>query len=59
MGEERRVTSKVYCEKCDTLFGSRREYDRHSERHSAGMACESCPIDTLVSKIARLFKGNA
>ena len=48
--------SKVYCEECDTVFNSRYDYDKHRERHSGGMACESCPIDAVVSKLARLFK---
>lgn len=48
--------SKVYCDRCDAVFGSRSEYERHLERHSGGGACEACPLDTAVSKIAGLFK---
>lgn len=56
MSEDRNSASKVYCEKCDTVFSSRRDYDRHYQKHSGGVACESCPIDSLVSRVARLFR---
>jgi len=51
-----RGASKVYCDRCDAVFGSRPEYERHLERHSGGGSCEACPLDTAVSKIAGLFK---
>ena len=55
--EKRGNVSKVYCEKCDIVFDSRSEFDKHFERHS-GVVCESCPIDTAISKIFGFFKKN-
>jgi uncharacterized C2H2 Zn-finger protein len=54
--EERSNVSKVYCDKCDIVFDSQDEFDKHNEKHSGVMASESCPIDTMISKFARLFK---
>ena len=53
--EKRSNVSKVYCEKCDTVFNSRSEFEKHLEKHS-GVVCESCPIDTAISKIVGFFK---
>lgn len=56
MGDSSRDdVQKVYCERCDMVFGSRSEFDRHFDEHS-GSVCESCPIDTAISKILGLFK---
>lgn len=53
--------AKVYCERCDAVFPSRAEYERHLGRHAAGGAggggCEECPLDTAISKIIGLFRG--
>lgn len=46
---------KVYCDRCDTVFNSRPEYESHLGRHS-GVPCEACPIDTALSRVARLFR---
>lgn len=46
---------KVYCEECDTVFGSRPEFERHRGRHG-GAASESCPLDSAISRIMRLFR---
>ena len=48
--------SKVYCEKCDSVFDSQQKYDEHYSKHSSGVSCESCPLDMAVEKILSLFK---
>lgn len=48
--------SKIYCEKCDTVFDSKKKYDVHSSKHSSSVSCDSCPIDVAVEKIVNLFK---
>ena len=48
--------SKIYCEKCDTVFDSKKKYEAHSFKHSSGVSCESCPLDIAVEKIVNLFK---
>lgn len=48
--------SKVYCERCDVVFDSRVEYEKHYDKHTGGVVYESCPLDTAVSKILGLFK---
>ena len=48
--------SKVYCEKCNIVFDSRAEYEKHYDKHTGGVVCESCPLDTAVSKILSLFR---
>jgi uncharacterized C2H2 Zn-finger protein len=48
--------TKVYCEKCNIVFDSRTEYDKHYDKHSGGMICESCPLDTAISKLIGFFK---
>ena len=58
---ERGGVSKVYCDRCDAVFGSRPEYERHLERHSGGSGgggspCDECPLDTAISKVLGLFK---
>ncbi|MCY4252572.1 MAG: hypothetical protein OXU86_06215 [Thaumarchaeota archaeon] len=45
---------KIYCERCDRVFGSRPEYERHAERHAGGG--ESCPIDSAISRIIGAFR---
>jgi len=48
--------SKIYCEKCNEVFNSKQQYDKHSSRHSSGLSSQSCPIDTVLGKIVGLFK---
>ena len=48
--------SKIYCEKCNTVFASREKYDAHYSKHSSNVYCESCPIDMVLGKIFGLFK---
>ena len=48
--------SKIYCDKCDSVFGSRKKYEEHYSKHASGVSCESCPIDMVVDKILSLFK---
>ncbi len=55
--EKRNNISKVYCEKCDMVFGSRSEFEKHFDTHS-GTMCESCPLDTAISKLLGFFKKN-
>lgn len=43
---------KVYCDRCDSVFESRVEFDRHASRHIYGVMQEVCPIDTALSKLA-------
>jgi len=53
-GKKENVT-KVYCDKCDSIFESKAKYDEHYREH-LGILCESCPIDTVMHKIMNLFK---
>ena len=48
--------TKVYCEKCDLIFNSRKQFEKHLDGHSSNIACEICPIDVAVSKFVNLFK---
>ena len=48
--------TKVYCSRCDSVFESREKFEKHLERHNTGVSCESCPIDTAISKLVNLFK---
>jgi RNase P subunit RPR2 len=48
--------SKIYCEKCDTVFYSKKKYEAHYSKHSSGVSCDSCPLDIAVEKIVNLFK---
>ncbi|MDH5463495.1 MAG: hypothetical protein OEY17_04635 [Nitrosopumilus sp.] len=50
-----RVT-KVYCEKCDLVFKSREKFEKHLVGHSSTVACEVCPVDTVIAKFFDLFK---
>ena len=49
-------TSKIYCEKCDSIFESRKKFEQHLSKHSSGINCESCPIDIVMDKLMNLFK---
>ena len=48
--------AKVYCEKCDLVFESREKFEKHFDRHSSNIACETCPVDTAIAKFVNLFK---
>lgn len=48
--------SKIYCEKCNEVFSSKNQFDKHFVRHSSGISSQSCPIDTVLGKILGLFK---
>lgn len=48
--------AKVYCTKCDLIFESREKFEKHFDRHSSSVACEVCPIDTVISKFVNIFK---
>jgi len=48
-------TTKIYCEKCDSVFESREKFEKHYEKHS-GVSCEACPLDVAISKLIGLFK---
>ncbi len=48
--------TKVYCTRCDFVFESRAKFEKHLEKHSSNISCEVCPIDTVLSKFASLFK---
>ena len=48
--------SKVYCARCNAVFGSRSEYERHLDRHArGGPQGEACPLDTAVSRLLGIF----
>lgn len=47
--------TKVYCTKCDSVFESRKKFEKHLDEHT-GVSCEVCPIDTAISKFTGLFK---
>ncbi len=51
--DEGENATKVYCEKCDSVFGSKAEYERHFDSHTV---CESCPIDTVIGRIVGFFR---
>ena len=48
---------KVYCEQCDLVFDSREKFEKHFDRHSSNVSCDTCPIDTAIEKFVNLFKG--
>lgn len=48
--------TKVYCTRCDLIFDSRKTFEKHLLRHSSPVLCETCPIDTAISKFVNLFK---
>ena len=48
--------NKVYCEKCDLIFESRKRFEKHLDGHSSNTVCETCPIDTAIAKFVNLFK---
>ena len=48
--------TKVYCEKCNDVFGSREKFDRHVESVHGESGCDVCIIDAALSKIAGFFK---
>ncbi len=48
--------NKIYCEKCDSIFESRSSYDKHFEKHSSAVSCESCPLDMAIQKLVNLFR---
>ncbi len=51
--------TKVYCVKCDLIFGSREKFEKHFDLHSSKVICEVCPIDIAISKFVNLFKRNS
>ena len=57
MGElPKNNVTKVYCSKCNSVFESRKKFEKHLDEHTSGVSCEACPIDTAISKITGLFK---
>lgn len=60
---ENHGTSKVYCTPCDRVFDSRMQYEQHlvhahsysANTDSGGMSCDSCPLDTAISKLLGFF----
>ena len=46
--------AKVYCEKCDLIFESREQFEKHFDSHSSNFVCEICPIDTAIAKFVNL-----
>ena len=56
--QTRKNVTKIYCEKCDLIFTSRNEFDKHFVRHSSNITCETCPVDTVIEKFVNLFRRN-
>ncbi|MEK6944917.1 MAG: hypothetical protein AABX15_00695 [Thermoproteota archaeon] len=50
----KKTASKIYCEKCDTVFDSKKKFDEH--KHNSQVSGESCPLDSAVQKFANLFR---
>lgn len=50
------MKTKVYCEKCDSVFSSREKFDRHLDSVHGQAGCDVCVIDMALSKILGLFK---
>jgi len=48
--------SKIYCEKCNSIFKSRKQFEAHFDKHSGEISCEACPIDIAIQKIVTLFR---
>ncbi|MCH9658780.1 hypothetical protein K0U27_08865 [archaeon] len=47
---------KVYCEKCDLVFESRQQFENHLDGHMSKFVCETCPVDTVISKLVNIFR---
>lgn len=54
--DKKENVNKIYCEKCNSVFESREIYDKHFEKHSSGVSCESCPLDMAIQKLVNLFR---
>lgn len=52
---KRQKVSKIYCDKCDSIFESREKYDEHYSKHDS-TSCEACPLDVAIQKIVGFFK---
>lgn len=52
----RQNVTKVYCSKCDIVFDSRENFEKHLQRHSSNYECETCPVDTVIGKFIDLFR---
>lgn len=57
MGESEKkiATSKIYCEKCDTVFDSKKKFEEH-QHENFQVSGESCPLDSAIQKFANLFR---
>jgi len=53
---EKKNVTKVYCDKCDSIFDSKEKYEAHYQNHSSGVNCESCPLDVAIQKILSIFR---
>ncbi|KAF6242502.1 hypothetical protein C6988_07420 [Nitrosopumilus sp. b1] len=56
--KKRTNVNKVYCSKCDLVFDSRSEFEKHLQKHSGSTTCDACPIDTVINKLLGFFKKN-
>lgn len=50
----KKTASKIYCDKCDTVFDSKKKFEEH--QHNSQVSSESCPLDSAVQKFANLFR---
>ena len=53
--EKKTAVSKIYCEKCDTVFDSKKKFDEH-QHENFQVSGEACPLDSAIQKFANLFK---
>jgi len=51
----KKTASKIYCEKCDTIFDSKKKFEEH-QHNSSQVSCESCPLDSAIQKFTNLFR---
>ena len=51
----KKTASKIYCEKCDTVFDSKKKFEEH-QHNDLQASGESCPLDSVVQKFANLFR---
>ena len=57
MNNSTKKSPKIYCERCDSIFQSREQFEKHFDSmHQSNVSCESCPIDTVISKLIGFFK---
>jgi len=51
----KKTISKIYCEKCNTVFDSKKKFEEHKHNDSQ-VTGESCPLDSTIQKFVNLFR---